>query len=436
LTRSRLAEIAALLVVVLAAALLYGRALHDATSYDEGVYLASVDALRHGQKLGTDVFASQPPGFYLLLRAGAVPAGRSIQFFRAEMLMLALAGVVAAYAVGRALAGRAGGIVAAAILATAPAYATESIRIAADVASMVLALVALAFAAYARQRSLWLAALAGAACAAALSVKLLALPVLVPLALLLRRGRPLAAAALGAAVVAGGIAIVFASSLGSIWSDAVSFHRSARTLSGGANVHHVVDFFNLKTPFTWLVAAAALAALLTRRQAALWSFVVAALAFLLVHRPLLDHHFVLLAAAGAVAAGSSLPVRRHRVVAGVVAIAVAAAWIQQWRQIGRNDDPEPAAVGAAARELRSTTTRDELVGADLPIVPFRADRRLPGELVDTSAVRFESGSLTDRDVIAALEHAHVRAVVVGREFLSRPRLLRRLRASYRVIRVR
>lgn len=421
-----------LVAVVLAAALLFGRGMNEATSYDEGVYLASVDALRHGQQLGAEVFASQPPGFYLLLRAEAGPAGRSVKRMRMDMLVLALVGVVAAYGLVRALAGGAAGLAAAGILASGPAYATESIRVAADTPSVALTLVALALAAWTRERSAALAALSGAVFAAAVSVKLLVLPALIPLALILRRPKLLGVAISGALVVAGALALVFAGSLGAIWDDAVSFHRSARSLGDG-NARHIIDFFGLKTPLTWIVAAGIVAAALRRRALALWLFVAAAIVFLFVQRPLLDHHFVLLAAAAAVAAGASLPVRRP-VVATALALAVAAGWVQQWRQIGRNDAPESAAVLTAARTLRTVTAPTALVGADLPIVAFRADRRLPGELVDTSAVRFASASLTDAKVLRVLEHGRVRTVVVGREFRARPRLLAELR-RYRLIKV-
>jgi 4-amino-4-deoxy-L-arabinose transferase-like glycosyltransferase len=430
--RARASEAALLLIVVLAAALLFGRGLHQATSYDEGVYLASVDALRHGQDLGSEVFASQPPGFYLLLQAEAAPAGRSISGRRAGMLVLALGGVLAAYALGRAFAGARGGVAAAGVLATAPAYATESIRVAADTPSVALLLAALALAAWVRGRSFALAAVAGALFAAALSVKLLVLPGILPLGLILRRPRLLGAAALGALGVAGGFALAFGSSLGAIWHDAVAFHWSASKLGGG-NSQHVIDFFGLRTPFTWIVAAGAVAAAARRRHVALWLFLAVAIAFLVGQRPLLDHHFVLLAAAGAIAAAASLPLRRP-IVATALVLAVTAAWVQEWRQIGRNDAPERPAVLAAARSLRAQTAPTELVGTDLPIIAFRADRRLPGELVDTSAVRFASGSLTDAEVLATLERARVRTVVVGREFAARPRLLAGLR-RYRVLRV-
>ena len=75
-------ESLALVVLVVAQALLFGRLAGSDTDYDEGVYLTSVDALEHGQKLGSDVFAPQPPGWYLLLRlislaGSATPCGAS-----------------------------------------------------------------------------------------------------------------------------------------------------------------------------------------------------------------------------------------------------------------------------------------------------------------------------------------------------------------------
>jgi hypothetical protein len=48
-------------VVAGAAGLVFTRALGTRTNYDEGVYLASLDAMRRGQELGTELYTSQPP---------------------------------------------------------------------------------------------------------------------------------------------------------------------------------------------------------------------------------------------------------------------------------------------------------------------------------------------------------------------------------------
>jgi 4-amino-4-deoxy-L-arabinose transferase-like glycosyltransferase len=413
-------DLAALAGVLAVSAVLFAHGLDAATSYDEGVYLASLDALRHGQHLGSDVFASQPPGFYVLLRVLAAPAGRSVEGIRAAFLIVALVGVAAAYLVGRRFAGLPGGLAASALVVAAPPFAAQAPRVAADAPSIALALCALAVAAWGLERGRLAApAVAGALAAAAILVKLLALPVLVPLAVLAWRRRIGVPATLalagGAVLVVAALAIAYAGVLGDLWRDAVTFHRHARSVETQSAGSRIVDYFSLRTPTTWVFALGAVAAVVFRRQLVLWTFVAAAVVFLLLQVPLLDHHFVLLAAALGLAVGASLVSGPGRLVAAGLAVALvgaAAGWIQDYRQIGRSSAPEPAEVRAAAAEVKRLTRPDELVASDLPIVPFLADRRLPGDLVDTSAVRFASGSLTPQGVRAA----PVRVYVVGREF--------------------
>jgi hypothetical protein len=215
--------------------------------------------------------------------------------------------------------------------------------------------------------------------------------------------------------VAAALAGAYAGVLSDLWHDAVTFHRHARSVHTQSAGSRIVDYFSLRTPTTWVAAAGVIAAIACRRHLVPWAWAVAAAVFLLFQAPLLDHHFVLLAAALGVAAGTSLTSGRGRLaLAGaVVACAGAAAgWIQDYRQIGRDDAPEPAELRQAADAVRALTRPRELVASDLPIVPYLADRRLPGNLVDTSAVRLESGSLTPREV----RRAPVRVYVVGREF--------------------
>src|SRR6185295_20129611 len=93
-----------------AAALLFSRALDAGANYDEGVYLASADALGRGERLGADVFASQPPGFYVLLRLATALPGSTVEATRMLFLVLALVGVAAAWWLGRTLAGAMAGL--------------------------------------------------------------------------------------------------------------------------------------------------------------------------------------------------------------------------------------------------------------------------------------------------------------------------------------
>ena len=176
-------EAAVLGVVLAAEGLLFARNLHTATNYDEGVYLASLDALRHGETLGSEVFASQPPGFYLLLRLIGLFSGHSVSGARVGFLLVALVGCAGAYVVGRAVAGVAGGVAASLLLAILPPFPSEAMRVDADIPAVSLALVAVGLAAYGfRARApLVLAVLAGGVFGLAVSVKLDALIALVPL---------------------------------------------------------------------------------------------------------------------------------------------------------------------------------------------------------------------------------------------------------------
>jgi hypothetical protein len=421
----RRSDVLAMGALLAAGAGLFSHGLDARTNYDEGVYLASLDALRHGQELGRDVFASQPPGFYFLLRAIGLFAGRSVEGLRIGMMVIALAGVVAAYLIGRRFAGVAGGAAAGALVIAAPPYAAQAPRVAADVPSVALALTALAIAAWWFDRSAMPGpAAAGAVAAASISIKLLALPVLVPLIVLAwqrRIGTRAAAAALAGAVAVALVFVgVYAGVLPELWHDAVGFHRDARSISLGQSAgSRILDYFGARTPTTWVATAGIVAAVILRRHLALWAWVAAALVFLLVTVPLLDHHFVLLAAALGTAAGVALLSTRGRaqiLAVGVVAVGTAAGWVQDYRQIGRSNEPEPVEIRRAAEAVRALTRPEELVASDLPIVPYLADRREPGDLVDASAIRFASGSLEPRQV----KRAHVRVFVAGREFALHP----------------
>jgi hypothetical protein len=168
---------------------------------------------------------------------------------------------------------------------------------------------------------------------------------------------------------------------------------------------------------------------------ALGAWIVVSALFLVAQQPLLDHHFVLLAAALAVPAGAGLGAAVSRVhipvryaVVGVIALAIAVGFVQEERRLWRQEGDPPAVVDAA--EFVGESEPDTVVVTDLPIVAYLADRRVPGHLVDTSFVRFGTGSLTDVDIIETLSERDIRVVVVGRQFAERPRLMRALRERY------
>ena len=120
--RARTGAVLALGAVLAASLVMSWAALDRAPNYDEGNYAAALDALRHGQELGSEVYLVQPPGFYLMLEGIAGVLGDGLRALRVGMLLVSLIALAAAFAIGRAYAGTAGGIGAAGLLAVAPPF--------------------------------------------------------------------------------------------------------------------------------------------------------------------------------------------------------------------------------------------------------------------------------------------------------------------------
>lgn len=414
--------------------------LHTATNYDEGNYLAALTDLRHGFALGKDVYADQPPGWYGLLRLFAWMFGNSVTGIRTGMLVVALVGVVAAWACARRL-GPLPALGASILLIVAPPYPVQATQIEADTPAAVLALVALTFAfwAFHERGSRALATVAGVLLMCAISVKLSAATALLPfVAIALFRRRLIVWSLLGLIAVGGAETFVYRHELGPIVRGAVGQHTSAlgsSQFSRSANVHRLLHFLNWHTPFAWLVAAAVFASAwlaftrspASRSLSALWLFVTAAAVFILAMKPLLDHHLVILAVAVALPAGGALGLaasrlRREGAAALLVCVALFAALgtYQQHRQLVRNSKPEPAWVRVAAGWLRNETRPDEVVATDIPILAYYAHRRLVPDFVDTSFTRIGVGDLAPAEVTAELDRYDVRIAAIGRVFWANP----------------
>jgi hypothetical protein len=429
----RLAEPVAVVAVAAAQIALSAPLLHNATNYDEDVYLAAVDAMRHGQTLGRDVFAAQFPGFYDLTYLVTFLTHLTVSGVRLGLLVVYASSSVGAWLVGRRYGGPLGGALTAALLVVAPPLDLFAPQVIADAPAAALSILAVGLAAVAAP---WAAVAAGAVWVAALSVKLTAVTALPPLLWFARDRLRLLAA--GAAVVAVAILAVHATALGDLWQSGVRYHEKAR--STPAVIPHpyrqIFEQMPVRTPFPWLAlaaaAAAALVALRRRRRDLwpLWLWAVLAFAFLLVHQPLHYNHLIVVPATLAVAAGATFArlVPRRTAVAAALAVVLVAAYVQQWRRVDTARASEPASNVAAAKTLARLTPSGALTVDDRPIVSFLAHRRVVGSVVDLAQLRFETGSLTQRDVIAAAAKAD--AVVVSRALRTKRLVLAYLRRSF------
>ena len=438
----------ALAALVTAQALLFGRLVGTDTDYDEGVYLSSLDALEHGQRLGEDVFAPQPPVFYLLLRGISIAGADTVRGFHWGMVAIAVGTCFAAYLLGRTIAGPLAGIIASALLMIAPPFPLYAHRVLADVPPLWLALIAIWLAWEAQmRRSVAIAACAGAVLTAAVCTKpnaILALPTFLVLLLWNRdgRGRTLASAAAGASAVAVALLVAYRNVLGQLWESVVVYHRDARQTPDVIDKsHELITFLNWRTPFAWLVVAGAVAAVVLRRRRhtpadwAIWLWAAISIVFLVFHHPLHENHLLILPVVLAVPAGIALAAIAKQVpwrIAGLatLALVLTAGYVQQQRRVALDDVPEAPELVATARLLERKTGARELVVSDQSIVPYIAGRVAAGPLVDTAVLRFETGSLTDGEVVRELEKYDVAAVVAGRAFRLRPRLLSALERRY------
>ena len=431
---------AVLLVAIVAAqAVLFARPIHSATNYDEAVYLAAVDALRHGQALGTQVFAAQFPGFYDLLRGLSFLGGLSVTRMRAGLLAVVLAGTAGGFLVGRRYGGAAGGLLTAAVLTVAPPLDLFGYQVIADTPALALTLLALGLATLPGTVAV---VAAGALFGGALMVKLTALTAAPAVLWFVRERIP--AVLGGFAVVVAAELLAHVGALGDLWTSGITYHDQARSTPAVIPHPHrqILDQIPHRTPFLWLAAAAAVLALvlvLLRRRLGvwpLWLWVALSVVFLLVHKPLHYNHLIEFPFTLAVATGATFGAAIRllgapaRVAAlGLLAVVVAGAYVQQWHRVAIADAGEPASNIAAAHALDRLTAPGTLTADDRPIISFRADRRVVGPLVDLALLRFQTGSLTDAKVIADLTPAN--AVVVSRVLRTRPRVLAYVRSNFR-----
>jgi hypothetical protein len=434
-------EITLLAAIVVAQVILSTPLLHNGVNYDEAVYLAAVDALRHGQTLGTQVFAAQFPGFYDLLVAISYVGGIDVEGIRAGLLAVMASGTIGGWLIGRRFGGTPGGLLVAAFVTIAPPLDLFAPQVIADTPAVALMLLALGLATLTGPVAV---VAAGAIFAAALSIKLTALTVLPTLAWLVGRRRAVPAL-LGAVAVGAGLTVLHFGAIGDLWSSNVTYHDRARSTPAVIPHPHrqIIDQIPMRTPFFWLALGAILVALgfaIGRRPlrvAPIWAWPVLAFGFLLVHAPLHYNHLVLFPYALATAAGTTVAValkrlegRRALLATSAVALAVTAGYAQQWRRVSTAKLPEPASNIAAAHALASVTSPNASVIDDRPIISFLAHRRVVGALVDTALLRFETGSLTDADVIAASKNAD--AVVISRTLLDRKHVRRYVQQHFKL----
>jgi 4-amino-4-deoxy-L-arabinose transferase-like glycosyltransferase len=428
------------------------------TEYDEGVYWQSLRAMAQGHPLYSSVFGSQPPGFLLGVYPGYLLLGQSIIAGRIVIALYALAGIIAVYAIGRALGGRWVGVLAAGLLALNPRYLQESTSLQAEIPSLTLSLLGIALVAVVKRVTLsqtWrfpLIAAAGAALSAAIMMKLLAVMALIPAILILAmplivemrerqfNRQTLLGISRDIGLLFGGLLVAcmvilapFAPQWGALYDQVIGFHLVARGTSGGGLLANLL----LLPDITWIVAALGLAVALWRRMWAalpLLAWLLAGVLLLVFQRPLFDPHVLilapplaLLAALGSVAAigwarsNWNVRAKESLLMAGtLVALGVtllAGLWLDA-RQIHADSAYDGGRRAQMVQALQDHTIPSGSVATDDQYVAALAGRDTPPELVDTSLVRIATGSLTTDEVERIIRRDNVRVVLFATDRLD------------------
>lgn len=450
------AIILALVIIAIAMRLYNLNKLFDYDGYDEGVYWQSLRAMSAGNALFGQVFSSQPPFFLLSVYPFYMLLGQSIWAARIGIAAISLLGLLGAYLMGKAFAGRVGGIAAMILLIAAPLYLAQSQILQAEAPSTALMLVAVGAACAwwehpGGRRGLAWAIVCGVALPLSILTKLLSVTALVPIGLLIlarlwqiRQQQPGTRAKSLIPIIAAIIVcvattlVVLAPYFGSFHAaiqQAISFHTAAKAALIGeeAGNPHILGQFLLANAALALAAAfGALIALLRRdwRVIPLIAWFVVTFAVLLVQVPLFPRHAIALLppmigmAVMALHTLPSLDELRSTIPTAKLAAPLAAFLMLivivtgvvsdygRYQQLSRQANSSSTRLEARiANDIQQATAPGQQVITDEQFIAALAQRNVPPFLVDTSMVRIVSGYLTLPQLIQAASAPNVHAVL-------------------------
>lgn len=389
---------------------------------DDGVFGASAVAMRAGGAPFRDVFSSQGPLFLPLVRIADLAGLETANAPRLLGLVSGVGLVLAVHAAARQVAGHWGALLAATVVALTGSVVWVTGPIAADGPALALATASVALALGARTAPTDRRALAvGATLGAALVVKSLLLAAALPVGLVLLAGRRRHLGLAVGAAVAVGLAASLPWGLADVWDQAVGYHLEAageRTpLANAAKVSSTLLSRDL--PLVALVALALGTFGLGRRRrrtdvtswtsdrTLLVAWLAATAAVLLVEHPLWRPHVSYLVPPVALLVARRPPPLRVVALAAIAVVPLHLVWLRGVLDPPPYEGDEAAVVG----EL-GALPEGALAISDEPGLVWRAGRRTPGDLVDASRLRIDSGRITTDSLADAAADPSVCAVAV------------------------
>jgi len=400
-------------------------------SFDDGVYGASAVAMRHGGLPFRDVFSSQGPLFLPMVWLADVIGLRTLDAPRLLSVASGVALLLATWSAARALQLSTGAAtLAAGLVATSGSVLWVTGPLTSDGPGLALAAWAVTAALwYRRSPSLRWAIAAGVLLGAALSVKSLLLAAGLPVVWAILPNRRHLAAALAAAGLLS-VAVALPWGLGNVWDQAFRYHlEAAGARTPLRNLRKVISTLGDRD-LPLLVAGGGAAVLTGLQRRTLSGFravevgnplglplvgawMAATVVVLAAEHPLWRNHVSQLMPAAALLIGAAFDrlearaLRRALVAAALLAVPYHAVHLSDvlW-------PAPPGPVLATARaDLRGLPPGAQVISDD-PGVVWRAGRRTPDDLVDTSILRIESRRLTAPSLARAAVLDPVCAVLV------------------------
>ncbi|MCC7105970.1 MAG: glycosyltransferase family 39 protein, partial [Chloroflexi bacterium] len=447
----------ALLAVVVAVALFArlpdpeGHRSNFPDLFDEGIRAEQLLLMEHGFRPFRDIYAAQGPLLLDLLYPLYILFGGTLGAARLAVGLFSVVGIVGAWFVGRQVGGRVGGLLAAVLLTLSPVYLEGSRLALAEVPSIAPALLAIGCALRWRHGGgrRWLVAMAILGTTAFL-VKPMALPVALPLLLLLFRPGLRRSDVLLAAGLAVGFTLLVLLALGpaEVWDQIVNYRLGAS--EGGqwnfAQNYKTVVLEPVRAQSVLYLVALVGAVLLLLRDfrsgLALTLFELGTVALLVRYYPLHPKHLVylypplcLLAGAGLGEATRLARLEGERGLALRLASVGAAALLAAWHltaytagtgkadpnaDISVEDDADLHSFDEdASRGLALLAQPDEFVLTDYPYVAALARRLVPPDLVDPSKGRMRAGVLNDRMVYDTADRFDVHLILIWADRFKR-----------------
>jgi hypothetical protein len=412
-------------------------------SFDDGVYGASAVALRHGGLPFRDVFSSQGPLFLPLVWLADVAGLRTFDAPRLLAIASGVALVLATWSAARALQLSTGAAaLAAGLVATSGSVLWVTGPLTSDGPGLALATWAVTAALwYRRSPSLHWAVTAGVLLGAALSVKSLLVGAGLPVAWALLPNRRHLAAAIAAAGVLS-VAVALPWGLGNVWDQAFRYHlEAAGSRTPLRNLRKVVTTLGDRDlPVVLAALVGFVGERVTRRRAShgertpsggaglVVAWLAATIVVLALEHPLWRNHVAHLVPAAAVLVALAFdrlqPTNLARAIVAVAFLAIPYHAVHVSELL--SPAPPGPALAAARSDLRGLPPGAQVISDD-PGVVWRAGRRTPDDLVDTSILRIEAHRLTAPSLARAAIQGPVCAVLVWShrfgDLASLPKLL-------------